>query len=186
MAQGQAISVLLRAHLLSGSVGYAEAAAEALAPLTTPVPEGGAMTEIEGLPVLEEYPTAAPSAVLNGWIFALLGVHELATACEDAEARALFDASAAGLVELLPRYDVGWWSLYSLAQHGGRPDLAKPFYQRLHPVLLEALHLLHPSPALAHYAERWRRQLRWPNIARASLDKVVFRINRELRPRASR
>lgn len=180
MGQGQAISVLLRAHSLSGREDYLEVARAAFPALCRPVAEGGTQSAIDGHPVLEEYPTEQPCAVLNGWIFALFGVHELAVATEDSEARDLFERSAAGVVELLPRYDNGWWSLYSLYDHG-RPDLAKPFYQRLHPELLEALDLIHPSPRLRSYAQRWRRQDTRLGVARASLDKLLFRAYRALR-----
>lgn len=47
----------------------------------------------------------------------------------------------------------------------GRPDLAKPFYQRLHPVLLDAL----TKTA----------------VARASLDKLAFRLQRAVVDRRS-
>ena len=177
MGQGQAISVLLRAHRLSGEDRYLRAARAALPPLLRPVGRGGVQSVVAGVPVLEEYPSARPSAVLNGWIFALFGLHELAVATGEKEARDLFERSAAGLVELLPRYDHGWWSLYSLYDHG-RPDLAKPFYQRLHPVLLEALALIRPAAALEAYAERWRGQYTPPALARASLEKLVFRLRR--------
>ncbi|HYP55482.1 MAG TPA: D-glucuronyl C5-epimerase family protein [Solirubrobacterales bacterium] len=180
MGQGQAISVLLRAHRLSGDERYLEAARGALPALCRPVREGGTQSSIDGHPVLEEYPTDRPCAVLNGWIFALFGVHELAVADDDATARELFRRSASGLLELLPRYDVGWWSLYSLYDHGRR-DLAKPFYQRLHPELLDGLALIHPDPRLAEYAERWRAQYTARNVARASFDKVGFRLYRALR-----
>jgi hypothetical protein len=180
MGQSQAISVLLRAHLLSGREEYAELAAEAVESLLLPVPEGGTQSTIDGIPVLEEYPTKAPEAVLNGWIFGLFGLHELALTIGDERAREQFDASAAGLVRLLPRYDIGWWSLYSLGDHG-RPDLAKPFYQRLHPELLEALALIHPAPELQEYANRWRRQHTRRAVLRASLDKLVFRVYRSFR-----
>jgi hypothetical protein len=179
MGQGQAISVLLRAHRLSGHDAYLETARAALPALCRPVAAGGTQSVVGGHPVLEEYPTTHPSAVLNGWIFALFGLHELALTCSDAEARELFERSTAGLVELLPRYDNGWWSLYSL-HDTGRPDLAKPFYQRLHPVLLEALALIHPAPSLNAYAERWRAQYTRRAIARASLDKLAFRLRRGL------
>lgn len=180
MGQGQAISVLLRAHQLSGRDEHLDVARRALPALCRPVAEGGTQSLVEGHPVLEEYPTERPCAVLNGWIFALFGVHELAVATGDAEARDLFERSASGVVELLPRYDNGWWSLYSLYDHG-RPDLAKPFYQRLHPELLEALALLHPSPRLDAYARRWRDQDTRLGVARASLDKLLFRLYRALR-----
>jgi hypothetical protein len=180
MGQGQAISVLLRAHRLTGRDEYLEVADAALPALCRPVAEGGAQSVLEGHPVLEEYPTERPCAVLNGWIFALFGVHELAVTTANAEAQSLFERSANGLVELLPRYDNGWWSLYSLYDHG-RPDLAKPFYQRLHPILLEALDLIHPAPRLRDYADRWRAQYTRRSVVRASLDKVYFRLFRALR-----
>lgn len=181
MGQGQAISVLLRAHALTGRERYLEAARGAFPPLCRPVAAGGTQSEIDGHPVLEEYPVEGrPCAVLNGWIFALFGVHELAVATGDREARDLFRRSAAGLVELLPRYDTGWWSLYSLYDHG-RPDLAKPFYQRLHPELLEGLDLIHPDPRLGEYAQRWRSQYTRRNVSRAALDKLLFRVERALK-----
>lgn len=177
MAQGQAASVLLRAHALTGRDEYLETARAALPPLLLPVSEGGLQNDLDGVTVIEEYPTERPAAILNGWIFGLFGVHELATVAEMPEARELFDRSAAGLVTLLPRYDNGWWSLYSLYDHGS-PDLAKPFYQRLHPVMLDALALIHPAPELTEYADRWRAQLTKPAIARASLNKLAFRLRR--------
>ncbi|HEX2071122.1 MAG TPA: D-glucuronyl C5-epimerase family protein [Thermoleophilaceae bacterium] len=184
MGQGQAASALLRAHALTGNEAYLEAARGALPPLATPVAAGGLQNELDGATVLEEYPTARPSAVLNGWIFALFGVHELATAARVPEARDLFERSSRGLLELLPRYDVGWWTLYSLHDHG-RHDLAKPFYQRLHPVLLDALALIRPDPLLADYADRWRSQLTRPALVRASLDKLAFRLYRAATERRS-
>lgn len=177
MGQGQAISVLLRAHALTGDRAYVETARRALEPLTVPVAAGGLVRELAGAPVLEEYPTTTPCAVLNGWIFALLGVHELATVTGDEAAQSLLRASVDGLLALLSRYDVGWWSLYSLHDHG-RPDLAKPFYQRLHPVMLDALALARPDPRLSEMADRWRAQIGPRSLARAALDKLVFRAYR--------
>lgn len=178
MGQGQAISVLLRAELLDPGGDFGAAADEALGALLAPVAAGGTQNRLDGVPVLEEYPTTTPTAVLNGWIFALFGLHELSLAHGEPRAGELFEASADGLVELLPRFDNGWWSLYSLQP--GAPDLAKPFYQRLHPVLLDALGLLRPAPALTEFASRWRRQTTALGIARASLNKVGFRVRRAL------
>jgi hypothetical protein len=177
MGQGQAASVLLRAHALTGRAEYLDHAHGALAPLVAEVRDGGVMRVIDGQVVLEEYPTERPAAVLNGWMFSLFGVHELGRVAGNERARELFERSAAGLVALLPRYDTGWWSLYSLYDLG-RPDLAKPFYQRLHPVLLDALSQLHPAPALSGYARRWESQLTAPGMARASANKVLYRFSR--------
>lgn len=166
MGQGQAISVLLRAHALTGEEEWYESARAALGPLPR--------SRLEGALVLEEYPTGVPSAVLNGWIFAVLGVWELGRAGGDPRAAELFTESTDGLLALLPRYDVGWWSRYSLYPHK-RPDLAKPFYQRLHPVMLDALALARPDPRLTTTADRWRAQLTPFAVARAASEKVRFR-----------
>lgn len=177
MGQGQAISVLLRAHQLTGERHYLEIAERALQPLLVPVAEGGAQREIDGATVLEEYPTPKPCAVLNGWIFALWGVHELSLVSERDDAGRLFERSAAGVVQLLPSYDVGWWSRYSLYDYG-RPDLAKPFYQQLHPAMLEGLGLITKDPMLAAYADRWRAQRTRLAYARVAVDKLAFRFSR--------
>ena len=179
VAQSEAISVLLRAQTISDKEPYGDLARAGLAPLLTPVTAGGLSRELDGELVLEEYPTAAAGAVLNGWIVGLFGVHELATATGDERARTLFARSLSSLMALLPRYDVGWWSLYSLYDHG-RPDLAKPFYQRLHPVLLDALHLVRPDPRLAQMARRWEAQMTSPALLRIAVDKAVFRTWRAL------
>ncbi|HYP49197.1 MAG TPA: D-glucuronyl C5-epimerase family protein [Thermoleophilaceae bacterium] len=180
MGQGQAASVLLRAHSLTGRAEYLDHAHAALAPLLVEVKDGGLMRVVDGHPVMEEYPSERPAAVLNGWTFSLFGVHELGRVAGNERARELFERSAAGLVELLPRYDTGWWSLYSLYDLG-RPDLAKPFYQRLHPVLLSALSALHPEPSLGYYAKRWQSQLTAAGMARASANKILYRFSRERR-----
>lgn len=182
MSQGQAMSVLLRAHRLGGEDRYLETALGALAPMTVATAAGGVQATEQGLVVLEEYPTPTPSAVLNGWIFALFGLHELVNVSGEPAARSLFEESCAGLCQLLPRYDAGWWSLYSLYDHGS-PDLAKPFYQRLHPVLLEGLALASPDPRLDFYARRWRAQDTRLNVGRVTLNKIVFRFSRVLRER---
>ncbi len=182
LGQGQAISVLLRAGALTGEERWAAAAHAALAPLAATVEDGGLARVLNGALVLEEYPSRRPCAVLNGWIYALLGVHELAVTGEP-RAEELVARSTHGLLALLPRYDLGWWSRYSLYPHG-RSDLAKPFYQRLHPVLLEALHLARPDPRLPAMAARWRAQLTPLTIARASVDKLVFRADRAFREHA--
>jgi heparosan-N-sulfate-glucuronate 5-epimerase len=177
MGQGEAISVLLRAHAATGNAGYLDLAKAAFEPMRTPVTGGGAYRELDGWPVIEEYPTEQPCAVLNGWILALFGLHELGTSTGHHGAHELFESSAAGLVQLLPRYDIGWWSLYSLYPHR-RPDLAKPFYHRLHCVLLRGLHLVHPDPILIDTARRWDEQATPLAVARASVNKVAFRMIR--------
>lgn len=181
MGQSEAISVLLRAHRLTGEDRYAELALQAVGPMTLEVSRGGVQRRVDGHLVLEEYPTRQPCAVLNGWIFALFGLHELVVATGDPRAAAVLADSRAGLLALLPRYDVGWWSRYSLYPHE-RPDLSRPFYQRLHVVLLEALHRIEPDARLTLMAQRWKAQYTPAALIRISADKLAFRRVRRPHP----
>ena len=182
MTQGEGISVLLRAHALTGADRYFDAAMGAFAPFTAAVGEGGVVRDLDGALVVEEYPTATPTAVLNGWIFGLLGLHELRVASGDDQVAATFARSCTGLLALLERYDVGWWSRYSLRAHG-RPDLAKPFYQHLHPVLLDAMNSVNPDPRFDAMARRWEQDITRVAMLRIAVDKTIFRVDRQLESR---
>lgn len=181
MTQGEAISVLLRAHALSGDERYLDVARRAFELFRVDVADGGVVRELDGALVIEEYPTESPTAVLNGWIFGFIGLHELSLVDDRREVAETRARVRAGLLRLLPRYDAGWWSRYSLAEYGGRADLAKPFYQRLHVVLVDALHLIEPDPLLHDTARRWEAQLTRMGMARIAVDKVSFRVHRALR-----
>ena len=134
----------------------------------------------EGI-VLQEYPTDEPAHVLNGWIWALWGLYDVAQACNDSEAAAAFEAGVDTLVARLPFYEVArGWSRYDLYPHPIR-NVASPFYHRLHVEQLHALNDLAPRPELVATAERWEgalasRRARAEAVAR----KVGFRM---LKPR---
>ncbi|HEU5243436.1 MAG TPA: D-glucuronyl C5-epimerase family protein [Gaiellaceae bacterium] len=165
MAQGQIASVFVRAA--SRDESAAETALGALRPLLDRAEPFVVETKVG--PVLEEAPTATPSLVLNGWIYALWGVRDVAVGLDSAEAAALFDESVQALLATLDEYDTGWWSRYSLWADGR--DLAKPFYHRIHVAQLEALHALTGIPEFATVAARWRKYDTRGAAARAVLAK---------------
>jgi peptidoglycan/xylan/chitin deacetylase (PgdA/CDA1 family) len=176
MAQGEIASLLTRVHLETGEDGYAEAALRVLKTLRLPVAAGGTLAEVDGQPMLEEYPTATPSAVLNGAIFAIWGAYDLAAGLGDGEAKELFEATTSGLAALIDRYDVGYWSRYDLYPHR-IPNLASPSYHLLHIRQLTALDRLSPRPQLAAAVERFERYRAHPgNRRRATAEKVAFRL----------
>ncbi len=165
MAQGQIASVFVRAA--SRDEGAAESALRALRPLLDRAERF--VVEAEAGPVLEEAPTRPPSCVLNGWIYALWGVRDVALGLGSAEAARLFAESVQALLATLDEYDTGWWSRYSLWADGR--DLAKPFYHRLHVTQLEALHTLTGVAEFAVVAARWREYDTPVAAARAVLAK---------------
>jgi hypothetical protein len=91
MAQGQALSLLVRVWRITGDDAYLDAGRKALASFSVPVEEGGVLRVWRGHPFYEEYPTTErPTLVLNGFLFALVGLHDYAAETGDAEARQLW------------------------------------------------------------------------------------------------
>lgn len=171
LAQGQVASVFVRLATISGDERHAEVARAAAASLLDTRSELVAVTPAG--PILEEAPTSSPSCILNGWIYALWGLHDLDTGLDDRTASDAYDAGIECLLRVLERYDAGWWSRYSLYPHR-LPDLAKPFYHRLHIDQLGVLHRLTGEAAFARMSERWRKFDNPVGRSRALAQKAVF------------
>ena len=183
MAQGEAASFLVRAASLLERPELLAAARRAVRPLLDARP--GIVVETEEGPVLEEYPTSPPSHVLNGWVFALWGLYDVAHSDSgDAESAALFARSTDTLAARLRLYELpGGWTRYDLYPHP-LPNVASPFYHRLHVVQLRALAALYPSTRIVEAADRWERAARRPWVEGAAVAaKVAFRV---VRPRRRR
>ena len=177
LAQGQGISLLLRAHAETQDDTYLQAAHRAFEAFGRPVERGGVVFfDDAGQPWLEEYLVSPPTHILNGFIWALWGVYDYFLATKDHRAGNLFDGSGRTLMTNLDRYDAGFWSLYELS---GTllTMLASPFYHRLHIVQLKILHRLTGEDVFLAYAKRWERYNasllnRWSALAY----KVVFKL----------
>jgi len=154
LAQGQAASVFVRAFLHTRDERFAMAARSAIAPLLPGSASGLVAVTVAG-PVPEEAPSVPPSLILNGWIYALWGLWDVAVGLADVDSEAAFAASVDCLQRSIDKYDNGWWSLYSLYPYR-LPDLAKPFYHRLHIDQLDVLYRLVGYAELAAAARRWR------------------------------
>ena len=155
LAQGQGISVLVRAHKQSGDPRYLDAAQQALASFFKPVAEGGVtFTDEQGDIWFEEYIVSPPTHILNGFIWAAWGIYDYFLATRDHSTQDLFARAAGTLTRNLDRYDLGFWSLYE--QSGTRlPMVASPFYHQLHVVQLRAMHRLTGEETFARVADRW-------------------------------
>jgi heparosan-N-sulfate-glucuronate 5-epimerase len=181
MAQGEAASLLIRAAGSLDRPDLAQAAERAASPLLSPTSPLVAVTD-EG-PVLQEYPTHPPAHVLNGWIFALWGLYDIATAGYglSADAGEAFSDGVDALAARLPLYDTGWnWSRYDLFPHR-IVHVTSPFYHRLHVEQLRAMHDLDARPVFAETGDHWESGAENPLArAHAVARKVAFRM---LKPR---
>src|ERR1051325_4642502 len=112
LAQGQGISMLLRAYKESGESSYLEAARSAFRSFERPVAEGGvAFVDESGDLWFEEYIVSPPTHILNGFIWALWGMHDYSIATRNNAAHELFSRGVRTLLHNLHRYDLGFWSL---------------------------------------------------------------------------
>lgn len=104
-------------------------------------------------PFYEEYPTARPTYVLNGFLFAIVGLHEFATATGDQQAGRMWregEATAAAII-----------TTYSLGKHDSTYDLATPHivrgsgYAKIHVDLAKEMYRLTGRSVYAEMADRW-------------------------------
>jgi hypothetical protein len=176
LAQAQGISVLMRSYGASGDMRDLECAQKACMAMLTSVKDGGLLFEFDGHTVLEEVVADRPTAILDGMIFAIFGLQDYCFVVDDANARKVLEQCYRSLADLLPRYDLGYWSradLYSLDP----PMPASLFYHRLHIAQLKVLADLRKESVFAEYAGRWERALASPfNRARAFGAKVMFKV----------
>jgi hypothetical protein len=179
LAQGEAASLLVRAARPLDEPVLLDAAVRAIESLLDD--ELGLVRETPAGPILQEYPTSPPSDVLNGWIFALWGLYDVASATGDERAGDAFERGVQTLAHMLPAYDIGFgWSRYDLVPRRV-PNIASPFYHRLHIEQLRALARLAPEHAIFGVtADRWLAALDRPHArAHAVLLKSVYRSLRQ-------
>ncbi len=167
MAQAEALSVLLRAHQITQNAIFRDTALAAMKIFSVKAHEGGVMASFpDGRPIIEEYPSPHfMTGVLNGFIFAIIGIYEYAQYLEDHQARQFFAQLIDSLKSNIHRYDAGFWSYYD--QHASH-RLASRAYHRLHIEQLRCLGELTGEPMFHHFEQRWRSysasmrcQLRW-------------------------
>ena len=186
LAQGEAGSFLVRAASALGRPELVDLAVRAVNPLLDPA--CGLIVDTADGVVLEEYPTAAPSFVLNGWITSLWGLRDVAASSSDAafsrEASLAFDVGVDTVAARLHLYRAALgWSRYDLYPHP-IVNVASPAYHKLHIAHLETLHEMAPRPMFPTMIAEWQRGDRNPLARAVALArKAAFRT---IRPRSKR
>ncbi len=162
LAQGQGVSLLVRASQETGLPAYEEAASRAFATFQRSMDEGGvSCRDSAGHLWFEEAIVRPPTHILNGFLWAAWGVYDYLLHTQSHEAEQLFAEAVRTLKGNLRCFDTGYWSLYE--QSGTRMKmLASPFYHRLHIVQLRVMARLTGESVFAAYAERWQGYLRNP------------------------
>jgi heparosan-N-sulfate-glucuronate 5-epimerase len=177
LAQGQGISLLLRAHKETGAPEYLSCATRALETFFVDMKDGGVACHDDGQNLwFEEYIVFPPTHILNGFLWAIWGIYDYFVASGEIRVKELFAGAVETLRNALPRYDTGSWSLYE--QSGTKlPMIASPFYHALHIVQLRVMRRLTGEAVFSETADRWESYAAsWWKRKRALAHKIVFKL----------
>lgn len=168
MAQGQALSVFYRAHLVTKDEAYIEAGERAFSKLMQPIGQGGCKTSMKdfspslsGYLFFPEYPTKPVDYTLNGFMFCMLGLYDWSK-INQASGEA-FQETVHTLKRVLPYHDIDGFSTYDLSHYvfGLLPYVA-PSYLGIHVYLLRALSSV--AGGFGDYERRWAEKIDAMNI----------------------
>ncbi len=170
MAQGEAISLLIRANHLLNSNRFDDIIHRAYDYMIKPLDEGGP-TKYEGNKVFF-YECPADPLILNGWIFSLWGILDYYKEYKNSDAGKIYERTLKTLESSLSRFDIGYWSKY---EDGKR--IASPFYHILHVHQLNVMYELTDIKAFKEYAIKWEKYNKnWFNRKRAFVKKAIQKV----------
>lgn len=150
MAQGEGISLLLRAYLELEERKYLDTVKKAIKFMLLPIDKGGT-TKYEGEDVYFYECTDDP-LILNGWIFSLWGVVDYCKYFNDSEVKNILERTLKTLERKLSDYDIGYWSMY---EDGMR--ISSPFYHKLHIAQLNIMYELTGKDVYKTYADKFEK-----------------------------
>jgi hypothetical protein len=136
LIQGNAISVLVRAYILTEEDIFLQVARRAIRTFELDIHNGGVSAQMNNGGIFFEEVAAYPAAhILNGYIFSLFGLYDYVSVTNDTQIARLIDRSLATMHDVIDAYDLGYWSSYDLFYKSPAPR----FYHDQHSVLLLAL-----------------------------------------------
>ena len=157
MAQGLGLQELIRAYDITGDYKYLEIANYSLQSFFIEVKNGGVTykNQTTGGWWYEEYPDPydhEEDRVLNGFMFALIGIHEYYERTDNKDAKYLFDKGVIELKYRLSDYDTGEWTFYD--QVGNDASIR---YHHVHVRQLAQLYEITHDPVFKEYHQKWKR-----------------------------
>jgi glycogen synthase len=151
MYQGVVISALVRGFRLTKDRTLLELALAGTRVFSVDVRAGGVRTHEAGAILYEEYPAFPLPRILDGFLFALLGLFDLYTQTRDDDVGRLFTDGVDGLTAHLRWWDYrGKWSWY-----GSHGYLCPPHYHAVNRALLLVLHQLTGQRVFQEVAQHW-------------------------------
>lgn len=160
LGQGRMLSVLSRAHAITGKEEFLRTAHKAMRPFELPSSQGGVQARFpDGGIGFEEYPGVEPNLVLNGLITALAGLYDLGETGKAPRACELFRQGVLSLEANLHRYDLAYWSAYDLTGY-----VASSNYHLYHIMQLWALYEMTGREAFKRTTLKWQGYRKGPRF----------------------
>jgi hypothetical protein len=125
----------------------------------------------------EEYPSAIPSYVLNGYIYSVFGILDLYRVTHREELKSLWLDCVKTLETNLPKYDVWYWSRYDQL----KKELVSFYYQKnVHIPLMQIMFELTKKEIFNYYAKKWTKNFKNP------LHKFITIVMYRIQPRINK
>ena len=177
LAQGQGLSVLVRAYDETNNGKYIEAIHKVVDSFFCSVDNGGVtFTDSYQDIWLEEYIVNPPTHILNGFIWGIWGLYDYWLLTNDKKIKNLFDNYIKTIQLNLYKYDIGYWSLYELSELKIKMR-ASLFYHKLHIVQLQILFAMTDIELFKETSNKWQSYLdKKINKIRATFMKIIFKI----------
>jgi hypothetical protein len=156
MSQGEAASILVRGYLDSNHKNYLDHAELSLEPFFLSIEEGGVASRLsDGSLFLEEYPSTNPPHVLNGFLYALIGLYEFAKVSGSKRHFDLYETLVDSIHENISIWSSGKWSLYEDPRGSGMTNWCTPSYHNLQISQLIWLNKRTPSENIEKTISHW-------------------------------
>jgi len=165
MAQGQAISTLVRAYIKSSNPVYLRVAEKALKIFDISSAQGGVKARfLDKYDFYEEYPTTPSSFVLNGFIFSMFGLYDLKQVASGPGLETvtrLYNEGLRSLKAMLLMYDSGTGTFYDLRHISAHlaPNRARWDYHSVHVSQMLQFALMDDDPIFSQTAKRWQEYM---------------------------
>ena len=181
MYQGLGLSALVRGWKISKNEKYLVAAQKVLLSFEVPVSKGGVLkVDRRGFWWYDEYACARSANVLNGFLFALIGIYEYYDVSKDPKALTLFDNGIKTALHYIEEYDLNFpvfkWSKYDdkLLFYSG------PKYHNWHVKQLLKLHEITRDKEFLTWALRWSEyQKKYSSLIKSKLFRLWMRLYSE-------
>ncbi len=130
--------------------------------LSIDVKDGGLCADFFGYKYYEEYPTIPASYTLNGFMFTLIGLHDLYSISDDKQAKKIYDDGIKTLEYCLPFYDSTRINLYHLGHLTNKnlPLHTSEKYHNIHIAQLKILNQFENNATFMYYSKRWEEYVK--------------------------